>query len=417
MSTKATLAYDDDFHLYRECFESDNVYLRLDPGALSAFQTSGVNRNTSVTVGIPIKVWRQIVEGWLDSYWASHPDEVDNTPIEFGDLDWLNTRPHALPGVWMPAEAAFKTREALSTESVWRVVINALKAPADAQGVTMFGKMVIPETGSEQVKSDVAESVAPIAIHDGDWVYYMGTVDQYDPEGERPVWPGLDAAQVEWSDKGLAFDWDGRAVHGLWTPAEAITMTKEAAYADSQWAWVRPDSLGSIGDHGRAEGSIGDVATPGEWWVYLGWGKHTDSDYHWHGLVEACEEWGRLGWTPVPTGGEASAPAPAPVTPWDDPSPEDLWGGPYLPTGMWFADGGFTFGPSDLPRPRMVWWTMVEAGARDVRTLFVYRDPTNGQRVVMPECDPHPEEIAKAMGWEAVRAGGPDNDNDNDNDI
>ena len=259
----------------------------------------------------------------------------------------------------------------------------------------MFGKLASPETGSEQVKADVMESLALIVIHDGDWVYYMGDAKQYDPRGERPVWPGIDAAQADWSAKGRTFGWDGRAVHGLWTPAEAITMTKEAAYADSQWAWVRPDSLGSIGDHGRVEGSIGDAAKPGEWWVYLGSEKHKDSDSDWHGLVEACEEWDRLGWASVPTGG---------------PAPDGQ--GARETVSVSINDSAFNEALRGIYAdavPRMVWWTMVEAGARDVRTLFVYRDPTNGQRVVMPECDPHPEEIAKAMGWEAVRAGGPDN--------
>ena len=400
MSTKVTLSHSDDYHLYAECFENDNVYLRLDPGALSAFETSGVNRNTSVTVGIPIKVWRQIVAGWLDSYWADHPDEVDNAPIEFGDLDWLDARPKALPGVWMPAEAALKTREALSTESVWRVVLNAPMAPVDAQGVTMFGKLVSPESRPEQDIVVVGETEGrAVVIHDGDWVYYMGTVDQYDPRGERPVWPGPVVAQAEWSDKGRAFGWDGRAVHGLWTPAEAAIMTKEAACADSQWAWVRPDSLGSIGGHGRAEGPIGDAAKPGDWWVYLGSGRHTITDSDWHGLVEACEDWDRLGWTSVPTGGPAPDGQGARETvsvSINDPAFNEVLRGIYADEAA-----------KDVPR--MVWWTIAEAGSRDVRTLFVYRDPTNGQRVVMPECDPHPEEIAKAMGWEAVRAGGTDN--------
>jgi len=53
MSTKCSLAYGENFHLYHECFDNDNVYLRL---INSAFQVDRDN----VTVTIPIYIWETI---------------------------------------------------------------------------------------------------------------------------------------------------------------------------------------------------------------------------------------------------------------------------------------------------------------------------------------------------------------------
>lgn len=53
MSTKSTIAWSEDFHLYREVFDDDHVYLRLDTTHFEA----GYGR---VTVPIPIHIWETI---------------------------------------------------------------------------------------------------------------------------------------------------------------------------------------------------------------------------------------------------------------------------------------------------------------------------------------------------------------------
>ena len=108
MSTRCTLSYDDDFHLYQECFEKDNVYLRLDKGDWSAaLETAAVDWNDSgsrhptINLRINVTMWRKIVEGWLESEWGKDP-AVDHQKIEI-DVDRLN--------LFLSAPVARKTEE------------------------------------------------------------------------------------------------------------------------------------------------------------------------------------------------------------------------------------------------------------------------------------------------------------------
>jgi hypothetical protein len=88
MSTRCTIDYDDSFHLYQECFEQDNVYLRLDSGDWSAsLETAtidwrdGVSTRPQLHIRMNVTMWRQIVEGWVTSRWGQHP-ELDHTKID-----------------------------------------------------------------------------------------------------------------------------------------------------------------------------------------------------------------------------------------------------------------------------------------------------------------------------------------------
>ena len=82
MSTRCTLTYDDDFHLYQECFENDNIYLRLDSGDWSAsLETAtidwrdGDSTRPQLHIRMNVTMWRKIVEGWLETQWAQNPDQ------------------------------------------------------------------------------------------------------------------------------------------------------------------------------------------------------------------------------------------------------------------------------------------------------------------------------------------------------
>ncbi len=92
MSTKSTLSHSSEYHLFQECFEKDNVYLNLDGGDWSAtLDTSGWvmgNSHPQLHLKIDVKLWRRIVEGWVNSQWGQNPSE-DYAKIDF-DLDQAN---------------------------------------------------------------------------------------------------------------------------------------------------------------------------------------------------------------------------------------------------------------------------------------------------------------------------------------
>lgn len=55
MSTKISLAYDVDYHLYLECFENDCVYLEMK-GDQAVFEID----NSRILVRIPKKVFKEM---------------------------------------------------------------------------------------------------------------------------------------------------------------------------------------------------------------------------------------------------------------------------------------------------------------------------------------------------------------------
>jgi hypothetical protein len=72
MSTKCTISHNEKYHLYQECYENDNVWLSLD--VVNDFEILQDNGKTRLKVAIPIELWRHIVDGWLKSQWAAHPE-------------------------------------------------------------------------------------------------------------------------------------------------------------------------------------------------------------------------------------------------------------------------------------------------------------------------------------------------------
>jgi len=57
MSTKATISYGPDFHLFEECFDGESVYLEVEN---TDFEVDP-NR---VAVKIPLDIWNQMLEDY-----------------------------------------------------------------------------------------------------------------------------------------------------------------------------------------------------------------------------------------------------------------------------------------------------------------------------------------------------------------
>jgi len=72
MSTKATISHSDKYHLYKECFDEGLVYLQLDDPVCLQVDIWEASQG-KVTVAVPIEVWQQIVEGWLNPH-LENPD-------------------------------------------------------------------------------------------------------------------------------------------------------------------------------------------------------------------------------------------------------------------------------------------------------------------------------------------------------
>lgn len=66
MSTKITISYNDDYHFYEECYDTDNVYLQLK---VKDWSFNG----EELTLSVPIDFWRKIAHDWNESSWGQNP--------------------------------------------------------------------------------------------------------------------------------------------------------------------------------------------------------------------------------------------------------------------------------------------------------------------------------------------------------
>ena len=62
MSTKATIAHGDDFHVYQEIFEKNKVYIQIDKhgGYLKV-------ENKAITISLSVELLDKIAKGWLEN--------------------------------------------------------------------------------------------------------------------------------------------------------------------------------------------------------------------------------------------------------------------------------------------------------------------------------------------------------------
>jgi hypothetical protein len=62
MSTKATIAHGDDFHVYQEMFEGDAVYIHIDKhgGYLKV-------EGQTITLSLSPELLDKIARGWLEN--------------------------------------------------------------------------------------------------------------------------------------------------------------------------------------------------------------------------------------------------------------------------------------------------------------------------------------------------------------
>jgi hypothetical protein len=69
MSTKNTLSYGDDFHLYTEAFDNEHIYLNLNNVEFEATQNS-------VCITIPVAIWEVIRQQvGVDLSWVDKSDQ------------------------------------------------------------------------------------------------------------------------------------------------------------------------------------------------------------------------------------------------------------------------------------------------------------------------------------------------------
>jgi hypothetical protein len=85
MSTKATIAHGENFHLYEECYDfaGENVWLQIDD--VTQIEILAVGRHgTSVTLAIPRTMMREIVKGFIRDEARRGPEDGAENPDQSG---------------------------------------------------------------------------------------------------------------------------------------------------------------------------------------------------------------------------------------------------------------------------------------------------------------------------------------------
>jgi hypothetical protein len=125
MSTKESLAYEDRFHFYVECFNDNTVYLRQSIPA--EFE---VNQD-EVTIGIPADVMDNIAVAWLKYRKAN----VDLVHLE-SDLEVIRNAPKkewTLHNIMSPKSEAVKAYAKENDIPVINLELGTLH-PGDVKG-------------------------------------------------------------------------------------------------------------------------------------------------------------------------------------------------------------------------------------------------------------------------------------------
>ena len=83
MSTKSTISYSDEYHLYDECGDTSAVHIQFDrvegkpPVEIETIRYAGQD---SIHLAIPIALWRTLVSTWLESAWAKDLTQDNLSP-------------------------------------------------------------------------------------------------------------------------------------------------------------------------------------------------------------------------------------------------------------------------------------------------------------------------------------------------
>lgn len=72
MSTKATISYGQNYHLYQEIFDVSHVYLRVEGHEFEVARDGAM-------IQIPIEVWRAMIEDWEKKGWPKEEDNSEST--------------------------------------------------------------------------------------------------------------------------------------------------------------------------------------------------------------------------------------------------------------------------------------------------------------------------------------------------
>jgi len=72
MSTKATISYGQNYHLYQEIFDVSHVYLRVEGHEFEAARDGAM-------IQIPIGVWRTMIQDWEKNGWPKEEDNSERT--------------------------------------------------------------------------------------------------------------------------------------------------------------------------------------------------------------------------------------------------------------------------------------------------------------------------------------------------
>ena len=75
MSTKCSISFGKDHHLYQESYEQDHVWIQLNDVTEFKISKNELDDKIFLRVAIPVAAWRQMTKDWAESSWCKNPDQ------------------------------------------------------------------------------------------------------------------------------------------------------------------------------------------------------------------------------------------------------------------------------------------------------------------------------------------------------
>lgn len=89
MSTKRSISFGKDYHLYQESYEQDHVWIQLDDAIEFKVSKNELNDKVFLRVAIPIAAWRQMTKDWAESDWCKNPTQDGYRMGTTGDFSFV----------------------------------------------------------------------------------------------------------------------------------------------------------------------------------------------------------------------------------------------------------------------------------------------------------------------------------------
>ncbi len=90
MSTKSSLCYDENYHIYKEIFDNKNIYLELSN--LNSIDLNIENNKSLITISLDIEIFKKLLSDINKckinfEFYNDDNNEISNSNLDYKSID------------------------------------------------------------------------------------------------------------------------------------------------------------------------------------------------------------------------------------------------------------------------------------------------------------------------------------------